>query len=595
MDAKIPHNRNRLVEENSPYLLQHSGNPVDWYPWTEEAFDKAKEEDKPVFVSIGYSTCHWCHVMERESFENEAIAGILNDRFISVKVDREERPDIDDCYMKAVTAITGSGGWPLTVFLTPGGEPFFGGTYFPPEDRYGRPGFRRILLDIADSWENDRSGVDGLAGRICGVYSGCDGEKKVRSLDASKLTEDAYRGIVSVFDGENGGFGIAPKFPQPAYLSLLLRQWYRTGSEEAMSMFRQSLDHMAAGGIRDHLGGGFHRYTVDASWTVPHFEKMLYDQALLAQAYTQAFVATGEPLYEKVARSILDYVIRDMSGKDGGYFSAEDADSGGMEGGFYLWTPREIEDVLGRERGRAFASLYGVTEGGNFEEGRSILDIAGIDGLGQPERSRMLRRIEEETGEQRIALLERRNSRERPFLDDKMITAWNGLMISAMASAGNVFKERRYIESAIHAAAFVRSSMHGGGKLRRYSRNGIATGSPFLDDYAFMALGFIDLYRATSEKVHLSRAEELAEIMIRDFADDTCGGFYLSDLVRDDVPGRLPVRMKPHHDGALPSANSVAAEVLHGLGELLDEELYRELAYGTVQAFSDPLEESPAA
>ncbi|MHC4242036.1 MAG: thioredoxin domain-containing protein, partial [Planctomycetota bacterium] len=365
---------NKLADETSPYLLQHAHNPVDWYPWSKEAFEIAKKHDKPVFLSIGYSTCHWCHVMERESFENEHIAKIMNEHFVCIKVDREQRPDVDDVYMTAVQMMTGSGGWPLSVFLTPDGKPFYGGTYFPPKDMYGRPGFGNLLLAIADAWKSKRAQLLESAGKISTILQRSD-EKPGKETLSPDILKKAYSYLKQNFDSTHGGFGDAPKFPQPSYLSMLLRYWHRTKDSEALTMVETSLDAMAKGGIYDHLGGGFHRYSTDSRWLVPHFEKMLYDQALISNIYVQAYQATDKEDYAKIARDIFDYVLRDMTDPGGGFYSAEDADSEGKEGLFYVWELKEIAKILGKKNARIFNDYYGVTKNGNFEEGRSILNI----------------------------------------------------------------------------------------------------------------------------------------------------------------------------------------------------------------------------
>jgi len=366
---------NRLANESSPYLLQHATNPVDWYPWGDEAFERAKKQDKPIFLSIGYSTCHWCHVMERESFENEQIAKIMNEHFISIKVDREQRPDVDRIYMNAVTMMTGSGGWPLSVFLTPDGKPFYGGTYFPPKDSYGRPGFERVLLTIADAWKNKRQELIDSAGNLSELLKRPTGPVAKRKLSPEMLT-DAFKYFKDRFDATNAGFGLAPKFPQPTNLSMLLGYWYRTGDTHALQMVEKTLDAMGGGGIYDHIGGGFHRYATDDQWIVPHFEKMLYDQALISKVYLQAYQITGNKKYAEIPKEIFDYVLRDMTDPKGGFYSAEDADSEGSEGTFYIWAPKQIVSILGKDHTGLFSAYYGVTGKGNFEGGKTILNVS---------------------------------------------------------------------------------------------------------------------------------------------------------------------------------------------------------------------------
>ena len=425
---------NRLIDETSPYLLQHAHNPVDWYPWGDEAFERAKKEDKPVFLSIGYSTCHWCHVMERESFEDEEVARILNEHFVSIKVDREQRPDVDAIYMNAVVMTTGSGGWPLSVFLTPEGKPFYGGTYFPPEAAFGRPSFRRILQSIAKAWKSKREELIQSAGKLTEYLQDSAAPPERETLSPAML-DKAFEQLHATFDSANGGFGSAPKFPQPTTLWMLLCYWYRTGNTEALRMVTTTLDALAKGGIHDHIGGGFHRYATDARWLVPHFEKMLYDQALLARVYLQAYQVTGNSLYADVARGIFDYVLRDMSDPAGGFYSAEDADSDGEEGTFYLWNAEQIAAVLDQDQARLFNTYYGVTEEGNFDKGKTILNITSSTEQLAKEFGMSPAGIADTLATGRRKIFEARAKRNRPHRDEKVITAWNGLMISAFAKA----------------------------------------------------------------------------------------------------------------------------------------------------------------
>ncbi|MHC4616867.1 MAG: thioredoxin domain-containing protein [Planctomycetota bacterium] len=581
---------NRLINETSPYLLQHAHNPVDWYPWGDEALERARREDKPVFLSIGYSTCHWCHVMERESFADERIAKIMNEHFVSIKVDREQRPDVDAVYMNAVQMMTGSGGWPLSVFLTPQGKPFYGGTYFPPTDVYGRPSFERVLLAIAEAWKDRREELVESAGKISGVLAEL-GEQEQQGALSADILNDAYSHLVRIFDSTYGGFGGAPKFPQPSNLSMLLGYWHRTGDERALAMVEKTLDVMAKGGIYDHLGGGFHRYSTDARWLVPHFEKMLYDQALLSRVYIQVYQATGKKDYARVAREVLDYVLRDMTAGEGGFYSAEDADSEGKEGLFYVWTPKEIKSILGVEQAAVFSKYYGVTERGNFENKKSILNVAAT-----PEK--LEKRFRKDAGgirsviaEARSRLLEHRAKRIRPHRDDKVITGWNGLMISAMAYGGAALQEPKYVTAAEKAGEFVLSRLIRDGRLMRYYRDGKVAGPGYLDDYAFVITGFLDLYEATFDAKWLVEARRLAEEMIGQFGDEEAGGFYLSG--RDAVP--LIVQNKPGYDGAVPSGNSVAALALLKLGRLTMERRFTEQGERTLRAFSAQMTRSPTS
>ena len=589
-DRATPEHTNRLVEETSPYLLQHAHNPVDWYPWGDEAFERAKSEDKPVFLSIGYSTCHWCHVMERESFEDEETAGVMNRGFIAIKVDREERPDVDATYMKVVQMMTGSGGWPLSVFLTADGKPFYGGTYFPPSSAFGRPSFVQVLQSISQAWQERRPELMRSAQSLVEALSRPAETGPERALSPDSL-HDAFEAMAGQFDAIHGGFGDAPKFPQPAMLTMLLNYWHRSGEQAALEMAEKTLSQMAQGGIYDHLGGGFHRYSTDARWLVPHFEKMLYDQALLARAYVQAYQITREPGYATVARDILDYVLRDMTDASGGFHAAEDADSEGREGAFYVWKRREIEDVLGERKADIFCTYYGATCSGNFEDGENVLHVAGSI----PELSRQFdmapAEIEAELASGRQRLLDRRDKRPRPATDDKIITSWNGLMISAMACGGAVLGEPKYIEAARKAGAFVLDSLRPNGRLMRYSRRGRAVEKAFLDDYAFLALAMIDLYEASFDAGWLREARIVAEQMILLFADEGGGGFFMTGKDAE----RLIRRDKPDYDGAVPSGNSVATLVLLKLGTLLMEDRFTKEADRILHAFSGRLAESPTS
>lgn len=574
---------NRLIHEASPYLLQHARNPVDWYPWGRDAFQHAAESDKPVFLSIGYSTCHWCHVMERESFEDEATAAILNDHFISIKVDREERPDVDETYMKAVQMMTGSGGWPLSIFLTPQGRPFYGGTYFPPRSMYGRPSFQQVLLAIAQAWRDRRAELLGSAEKATDALQSLTVAGSPALLSADVL-EKAFAQLSGVFDASHGGFGDAPKFPQPSTLAFLLGYGHRKGNAKALEMVTKTLDAMAAGGIQDHLGGGFHRYSTDRQWRVPHFEKMLYDQALLGKVYVQAHQATGRQRYAAVARDIFDYVLCDLTDGAGGFYAGEDADSEGREGTFYVWTQADIEAVLSQREARIFCERYGVTKKGNFENGTSILNVTDSP-------TETLQETASEWEAIRRTLLEHRNTRPRPHRDDKIIAGWNGLMISAMAYGGATLGEPRYVAAAEKAAHFVLESLRVEGRLMRYFRAGRVVEKGFLDDHAFMIGGLIDLYQATFEVRWLHEAADLADRVITLFADGPSGGFFLSG---EDVE-QLIVREKPAYDGAVPSGNAATAVALLRLASITGNERYTSHAQGALDTFSGALTESPTA
>ena len=582
---------NRLIREKSPYLLQHARNPVDWYPWGEEPFTRARAENKPVFLSIGYSTCHWCHVMARESFEDAAVAALLNEHFISIKVDREERPDLDQIYMSACQALTGQGGWPLSVFLTPEKKPFFAGTYIPKHSRYGITGLMELLPRLVSLWKNEREKAVQAGEQLLQAVAMQGRREGGGGLPGASVFDDAYRQLLGSFDEQSGGFGGAPKFPVPHRLSFLLRYWKRTGENKARQMVGLTLKSMARGGIFDQLGSGFHRYSTDERWLAPHFEKMLYDQALLAVAYLEAYQATGEQEYADTARAIFSYVLRDLRTPEGAFCSAEDADTEGEEGLFYLWTPAEITAVLGPERGELVAEYFGVTQSGNFEGGRSILhrphdqeQFAAKKGL-SPEA------LAEMVGKSGAELLEARSRRERPFKDDKVIASWNGLIIAALSRGAAALGENRYAGAAAAAAAFIREKMiaPGGRLLRRY-RGGEAALPAYLDDYAFLAWGLLELYRATFEPAHLEWALSLSRSMCDLFRGQ--GGAL--QFAGADCDEGLP-SCTDAHDGALPSGNSVAALNLLQLGRLTGDEALWERGASIIGAFAGELSDLPSA
>ena len=580
---------NRLINQASPYLLQHAHNPVDWYPWDEEAFEHAKKENKPIFLSIGYSTCHWCHVMEKESFENGKIARIMNKHFVNIKVDREHRPDVDEIYMSAVQMMTGSGGWPLSVFLTPDGKPFFGGTYFPPKDIYGRPGFERILLTIADAWKNRRQELLDSSNKISNVLTNLTGATEKETLSPDML-KDGFDYFKTTFDTINGGFGPAPKFPQPTNLSMLLSYWYRTKNPQALQMVEKTLDAMAKGGIYDHIGGGFHRYSTDGKWLVPHFEKMLYDQALISKVYIQAYQATGEKKYASIAREIFDYVLRDMTDPEGGFHSAEDADSEGKEGVFYVWEPEQINSILDKDEAEIFSAYYSITEKGNFEENKTILNITLSTEQLEKKFHKDHTELTEILSNARTKIFNERSKRIRPHKDDKFITAWNGLMISSMAYGGAVLQEEKYTKAATQVANFMQDSLYKKGRLMRYYREGQAVELAFLDDYAFTIMAFLDLYEATFQTKWLIDAKIFAEEMINLFADNEQGGFFFTG--KDSK--KLIARSKPSTDGVIPSGNSTAAFALLKLGKLTMNSHFTEQGGKVLKSFSQQLKRSPA-
>ena len=586
-----PRHTNRLVHETSPYLLQHAHNPVDWHPWGEEALRRAREADRPILLSIGYSACHWCHVMERESFEDEAIARLMNDRFVCVKVDREERPDLDEIYMAATLALNhGQGGWPMTVFLTPDQQPFFAGTYFPPTDMYGRPGFATLLTRIADLWRNHRDELRDQAAQLTRHLTEAAGVPAAMPVGEAELGAAAAQ-FAEEFDAVHGGFGPAPKFPPAAGLSLLLRHHRRTGDAHALHMVEKTLRAMAEGGIYDQVGGGFARYSTDERWLVPHFEKMLYDNALLAKAYLEAFQVTGHGFYRRVAAEVLDYVLREMTSPEGGFYSATDADSEGEEGKFFVWTPGEIQAILGEEEARRFCAYYDITEKGNWE-GVSIPNVRRP--LDQAAKSLGVapEALAASLEASRAAVYEARRRRVPPGLDDKILTAWNGLMIGAMAEGFRVLGDTRYLEAAARAADFLlRALARPDGGLLRTWRAGRAHLSAYLEDYADLCEALVDLYEAGGTARHLREAERLADRLLRDFGDGAGGAFYTT--ARDHEA--LIMRRREGTDGATPSANAVAAHALARLSYHLDREDLRDAATGAIRAYGKAIARYPRA
>lgn len=589
----LPKYLNRLILETSPYLLQHAHNPVNWFRWGEEAFERARRQGKPVLVSIGYSTCHWCHVMERESFEDEEVARFINENYVAIKVDREERPDLDDVYMKAVQMLTGRGGWPMTVVLTPEKDPFFGGTYFPARDgdRGARKGFLTILRELRVEFDGNRSGVVARARELSQRIQASSSASAAGGVPDATTIEQAVREARASFDATWGGFGRAPKFPRPVLLELLLRSHRRTRDAHELHMVTHTLEHMAAGGIYDHVGGGFHRYSTDARWLVPHFEKMLYDNAQLVALYLEAFQITGRQRFAEVARDTLAYVAREMTAIDGGFYSATDADSqtplGQQEGYFFTWTPSELEEVLGADRARAVATYYGVTASGNFE-GRSILHLPSEGGRGG---GRTAGGLQQTIVRAREDLYEARSERPPPHRDEKVLTSWNGLMISGFARAALVFGDRKYAMRAARAAEFVLGALRGdGGGLLRSFKDGRASHNGYLDDYAFLIQGLIDLYEATANKRWLEEALSLQALLDRHFSDSS-GGYFMTSNDHE----RLIAREKPTYDGAEPSGNSVALMNLVRLTELTMRREYRAKAEKGFAAFSGQLTRSPGA
>jgi len=580
--SEAPRHTNRLADETSPYLLQHAHNPVDWYPWGDEALQRARETDRPIFLSIGYAACHWCHVMERESFEDEATAADLNADFVSIKVDREERPDLDAVYMDAVQALTGQGGWPMSLFLTPDGRPFFGGTYFPDRPRHGIPSFRQLLARIAEVWREQRADVEATAARVAEhIQHGQDASARLLDALASEPEVEpdvrlasAVAALRSSFDARHGGWNDAPKFPQPMTIELLLREHVRTGSADALLMARRTLDAMADGGIYDHLGGGFARYSTDAEWLVPHFEKMLYDNAQLARAYAHAFQVSRDDRDAYVARETLDFVAHELRHPPGGAFAASlDADTDGLEGATYVWTRSQVREVLGEAEAGLFEAAYDVTASGNWE-GRTILRRVRDDTSLAVEFERPRDAIAEALTHERVRLLRERDTRPQPPRDDKVLTAWNGLAIAAFADAGRILGETTFVQMAVEAADFVlRELRTPDGRLLRSWKDGRARHAAVLEDHADLADGLLALYEATFDERWFSAARDLADLMLAHFrADD--GGFH--DTADDAEP--LVVRPRGLQDNALPSGGAMATTVLLRLAALTGEGRYRDAA-----------------
>jgi uncharacterized protein YyaL (SSP411 family) len=570
---------NHLSDSLSPYLLQHAQNPVDWHPWGDEALAKARTEQKPIFLSIGYSACHWCHVMERESFENPAVAEVMNDHFVCIKVDREERPDLDDLYMDAVQTLTGRGGWPMSVWLTPDLEPFYGGTYFPPESRGGMPGFVPLLKRIAELWREDRTGVVKQAGELAAELRRQAAVEAGDQVPGDTVVDAALAQLRRGFDARWGGFGPAPKFPQQMAVALILTR----GTAEDRAMALRTLDAMWAGGLYDHLGGGFARYSVDAQWLVPHFEKMLYDNAQLACCYLTAFQATGKPRYAQVARGTLDYLLRDLRDPSGGFHSSEDADSEGEEGKFYVFTPEEVREALGEADGARFCAAFGITATGNFERGTSVVHRFSCP----PEAE--LPEEEDQVLRERLRLW--RDRRVRPGKDDKVLAAWNGLALSALARGFQVLGDPRYLAAAEACAGFLRRELWREGRLLRVWRQGKAHTAGFLEDDAAVLEGLVDLFEAGFDPSWLRWAEELAEGMLVRFEDQAEGGFFSTEAGQAD----LLFRQKPGFDNALPSGNTLAARALLRLSRHLQREEFRVAAEGTLRCFGPWMTRAPRA
>jgi len=581
---------NALINETSPYLLQHAHNPVDWYPWGEEALARARAENKPILLSIGYSACHWCHVMEHESFENEDIARLMNENFINIKVDREERPDLDQIYMTAVQMMTGHGGWPMTMFLTPEGVPFYGGTYFPPHDRYNLPGFPRVLLSVAEAYRAQPEQIENTVTSMLGELRRAGLAEESSELLTTEILESAYRRIARSYDASNGGFGGAPKFPPAMTLEFFLHAYHRTGNDEALAIVRHTATRMAEGGMYDQLGGGFHRYSVDARWLVPHFEKMLYDNAQLARLYLHLYQLTGDEGARRIAEETLDYVVREMTDAHGGFYSSQDADSEGEEGKFFVWSKAEVLELLDERQAAIFCDYYDVTERGNFE-GKNILHVsASLDDVAR----KHLVSIDEarkaiESG--RRTLLEVRERRIKPGRDEKVLTGWNGLMLTSFAEASAVLSRDDYLQVARANARFVLRELQRDGLVLRTWKNGEAKLNGYLEDYGSLIEGLTALYEVTGELDWLENALRLTGQMIDQFWDDEAGGFFFTGKSHE----QLIVRSKDWLDNATPSGNSLATRVLLKLAALTGNDDYRRRATTILRLVADQIQRFPSA
>ncbi len=579
---------NRLIRETSPYLLQHAHNPVDWYPWGPEALDRARRESKPILLSIGYSACHWCHVMERESFEDERIAALMNEHFVCIKVDREERPDLDHIYMSAVQMLTGHGGWPLTVFLTPTGEPFWGGTYFPPVDRHGMAGFPRVLLGVSEAF---RQKPDEIQKNVASILEGIRQGEQHDGTDGGiprDLPLAAARALTRHYDAENGGIGGAPKFPNTMVFSLFLRAWHATGERNFLDMVVTTLRKMAAGGMYDQIGGGFHRYSVDARWLVPHFEKMLYDNALLVRLYLEGYQATGDATFANVARETLAYVQREMTHPAGGFFSAQDADSEGVEGKFFVWTPEEVAAAVGEENSEIVSRFYDVSPEGNFEHKNILnrtIDVEQVARLFQ----RPLAEVVAMLNDARTALLATRSQRIAPGRDEKILTSWNALMIGAFAEAAKVLGDDTYRVAAERAVAFLRHELYRDGRLLRTWTAGESKLDAYLDDHAFLINALLDLYEANADAELVGFATDLGRIVLDRFEDRSSGGFFFTGEGHEV----LVHRPKPVFDGSIPSGNSAAVEGLLRLFHYTSDERFLTAAERALRAFAAGMSKNP--
>jgi hypothetical protein len=581
---------NNLINETSPYLLQHAHNPVDWYPWGEPALAKARTENKPILLSIGYSACHWCHVMEHESFENEEIAKLMNENFVNIKVDREERPDLDQIYMNAVQMMTGHGGWPMTMFLTPDGVPFYGGTYFPPSDRYNMPGFPRVLLSVAEAYRSQPDQVASTSTAMLGELRRIGLSEPSREMLTGELLDASYRRIAASYDRLNGGFGSAPKFPPAMTLDFLLHTFHRTGASDALQMVQETATKMANGGMYDQLGGGFHRYSVDAKWLVPHFEKMLYDNALLSSLYLHLYQVTKNPDARRTAAETLDYVVREMTDPSGGFYSSQDADSEGHEGKFFVWSRQEILDALGKPDADLFCEYFDVTEEGNFE-GRNILNVSRpLEDVAVSNKI-SIEQLRAALAAGRQTLFDIRERRVKPGRDEKVLTAWNGLMLSSFAEASAILEQTDYRRVAEANASFLLNHLQHDGLLLRTYKDGEAKLNAYLEDYACLIHGLLSLYEATGTLKWIESAISLADRMIEEFWDDESGGFFFTGKSHE----RLIVRSKEFLDNATPSGNSIATLSLLRLSLLTGNEDYRRLGITVLRLLADQIRRYPSA
>ena len=579
---------NRLIHETSPYLLQHAHNPVDWFAWGEEAFAKAKADDKPVLLSIGYSACHWCHVMERESFENEQIAALMNDHFVNIKVDREERPDLDEIYMNAVQMLTGRGGWPMTMFLTPDRKPFYGGTYFPPEDRGGMAGFPRVLMGVAQAYRERPTDIEKSVVQILSALERMSESAETEKTFSPTAIADGVDKISRAYDSDNGGLGQAPKFPNAGVYELFLRHYQKSKTERYLEMVTHTLTKMARGGIYDHLGGGFHRYSVDAKWLVPHFEKMLYDNAQLLRAYSLAYKVTHEPLFKSVVEHTLSYLLREMYHSEGGFYSTQDADSEGEEGKFFVWTAEEVNRLLGEDDREIFSRIFDVSEQGNFEDKNILHPILTLE-----QASKFFRKdqaaIENLINNAKQKLFAERETRIKPFRDEKIITAWNGLLLSGLAEAIKISPRAEYLEAAERTVNFLFAKMFRDGLLLHTYKNGQAKVNGFLDDYAYLATGLLDLYEALLDPTLLERSRRLIEIMLVEFWDEKDGGFFFTGKSHE----KLISRTKPIFDASVPSGNAMATQLLLRLYHMTGNEDYRQRAEKVLRSYYEAMESQP--